>query len=268
MHKQRQLDTLKNLKLVRQNGKYSSTNLIRGSMIHEMFLIFSESHPNSDKKYLMTRVMTDNIVHKNSFYSRENVWRIFDQRYLSCPSWVVEDIASMTSHGEMSPDFLSLAYLYFAFRERMAYDIVTEIIWVQWRDKKTALELQTVEDYIVSRENEIPAIKQWSETTVRKCAQSILSSLRDFGILKGKVNKSIQHPSVSLESAYHLLCILMAEGYEGKALITAKDWRLFLWNEIDVIDALNKMSMQQWIRFERSGPTTIMELVRMPGEKL
>ena len=60
----------------------------------------------------------------------------------------------------------------------------------------------------------------------------------------------------------------MAEGYEGKALITAKDWRLFLWNEIDVIEALNKMSMHQWIRFERSGPTTIMELVRMPGEKL
>lgn len=150
----------------------------------------------------------------------------------------------------------------------MAYDIVTEIIWGQWHDKKTALELQTVEDYIVSRENEISAIKQWSETTVRKCAQSILSSLRDFGILKGKVNKSIQRPSVSLESAYHLLCILMAEGYEGKALITAKDWRLFLWNEIDVIEALNKMSMHQWIRFERSGPTTIMELVRMPGEKL
>ena len=87
---------------IRQNGKYSSTNLIRGSMTHEMFIIFSESHINNDKKYLMTRVMTDNIVHKNSFYSRENVWRIFDQRYLSCPSWVVEDIASATSHGEIS----------------------------------------------------------------------------------------------------------------------------------------------------------------------
>jgi len=267
MHKQRQPVLLKKHNLIRQNGKYSSTNLLRGAMIHEMFLIFSESLHDTDKKYLMNRVMTDNIVHKNSYYTRENVWRIFDQRYLSCPTWVVVDIASMTNHGERSPDFRSLTYLYFAFRERMAYDIVTEIIWVQWRDKKTAFELQTVEDYIVSRQNAIPAIKQWSETTVKKCAQSILASLRDFGILRGKVNKSIQRPTISLETAYHLLCILIAEGYEGNTLIAAKDWRLFLWNEIDVIDALNKMAIQKWIRFERSGPTTILELVRMPGEK-
>lgn len=268
MQKRRQINALNDLKQIRPNGKYSSTNLIRGSMVPEMFIIFSEAHTNNDKKFLMDRVMIDNIVHKNSFYSRENVWRIFDQRYLSCPSWVVQDIANSTSHGINSPNFLTLAYLYYAFRERMAHDIVTEMIWDQWRSKKTAVELKAVEDYIVSKETEIPAIKQWSETTVRKCAQSILSSLRDFGILKGTVNKSIQRPSVALETAYHLLCILMAEGDDGRALIAAKDWRLFLWSEVDVIDALNRMAMKQWIRFERSGPTTILELVRMPGEQL
>ena len=132
--------------------------------------------------------MADNIVHKNSFYSRENVWKIFDQRYLSCPSWIVQDISSSTSHGINSPDFLSLAYLYYAFRERMAYDIVTEMAWGRWY-KRTALDSGAVQECIISKENDVPAIKQWSETTVKKCAQSILSSLRDFGILKGIVNK-------------------------------------------------------------------------------
>jgi len=85
--------------------------------------------------------------------------------------------------------------------------------------------------------------------------------------LKGAVNKSIQRPSIGLEAAYHLLCILIAEGNEGRAVIGAKDWQLFLWTEVDVIDALNRMAMKKWIRFERSGPTTILELVRLPGEE-
>ena len=258
---------LADLAKIRQNGTYSSTNLIRGSMVNEMFSIFSEYRNNNDRKHLMNRVMSDNIVNKNSFYSRENVWRIFDQRYLSCPSWIVQDITNSINHGPNSSEFLSLAYLYYAFRERIAYDIVTQVIWDQWCNKNTAIDSKTVEDYIVSKESEIPAIKQWSETTVRRCAQSILSSLRDFGLLRGTVNKSIMRPSISLVTAYHLLCILMAEGFEGRSLLTAMDWRLFLWNEVDVIDAFNKMAMKQWIRFERSGPTTIIELVRMPGEK-
>lgn len=267
MQKQRAIQSVDDIKQIRPQGKYSSTNLIRGAMIHEMFAIFSEAHINSDKKYLMNRVMVENIIHKNSFYSRENVWRIFDQRYLSCPSWVIDDIAETAKHGVNSPDFLSLVYLYYAFRERMAYDIITDVIWDQWCGKSTALDPKSIEDYIVSKDGDVPAIRQWSETTVRRCAQSILAALRDFGLLKGAVNKSIQRPSISLEAAYHLLCILIAEGNEGKAVIGAKDWRLFLWNEVDVIDALNRMAMKKWIRFERSGPTTILELVRIPGEK-
>jgi len=267
MKKRQYKSQLTDLTRIRQNGTYSSTNLIRGSMVNEMYAIFSEYRNNSERKYLMDRVMSDNIVNKNSFYSRENVWRIFDQRYLSCPSWIIQDITNSINHGPNSSEFLSLAYLYYAFRERMAYDIVTEVIWDQWCNKNTAIDSKTVEDYIVSKESQIPAIKQWSETTVRKCAQSILSALRDFRLLSGTVNKSIKRPSISLVTAYHLLCILMAEGYEGRSLLTAKDWRLFLWNEVDVIDAFNKMAMKQWIQFERSGPTTIIELVGMPGEK-
>ena len=237
-------------------------------MVNEMYIIFSEYLINNDKKYLMDRVMVDNIIHKNSYYNRENVWRIFDQRYLSCPPWIVEELAKTTRNGVNSQEFLSLAYLYFAFRERMIHDFVIDSVWENWKNKRTALDTGDVQAYVVLKGKSVPAIEQWSETTIQKCAQSILTSLRNFGVLKGSMNKSIQRPSISLEAAYHLLCILMAEGYDGRALITAKDWRLFLWDEIDVIDALNRMTMRQWIRFEKSGPTTIIKLVRLPGEKL
>ena len=256
------------LKRIRPRGKYSSTNLIRGSMIHEMFIIFSEYLENNDPKTLRERVMNDNIIHKNSFHQRQNVWWIFNQRYLSCPDWLVQDIANSTKHGESSTEFVTLAYLYYTFCERLAYDFVIEFIWPRWQNKSTPVEKNDVYQFLVDKSKEIPAIAQWSETTLNRSSTFLLKSLSDFGILKGSVNKSIQRQSISLETAYHLLCILMAEGYNGRSLIIAKDWRLFLWNEVDVIDAMNRMAMKQWIRFERSGPTTILELVRMPGERL
>jgi len=268
MQKRQQLDSLNDLMQIRQNGKYSSTNLIRGSMINEMFVIFSEYLKNNDHQILRDQVMVENIIHKNSFHQRQNVWWIFGHRYLSCPSWIVQDIASSTNNGVNSPDFVSLAYLYYMYRERLAYDFVTEFVWPHWQKKSTSIGKNDVFQFFEDKSKDVPAIDQWSETTLKGCSSFLLTSLKDFGILKGTVNKSIQRPSITLETAYHLLCILMAEGYDGKALITAKDWRLFLWNEVDVIDALNKMAMKQWIRFERSGPTTILELIRQPGEKL
>jgi len=144
MEKKHFKNNLTNIARIRRNGTYSSTNLIRGSMVNEMFAIFSEYRINNDRKYLMDRVMSDNIVNKNSFYSRENVWRIFDQRYLSCPSWIVQDITNSIKHGPNSSEFLSLAYLYYAFRERMAYDIVTEVIWDRWCNKNTSIDTKTV----------------------------------------------------------------------------------------------------------------------------
>jgi len=77
MQKRLLANSLSDLVRIRQNGTYSSTNTIRGSMVNEMYIIFSEYLINNDKKYLMDRVMVDNIIHKNSYYNRENVWRYF-----------------------------------------------------------------------------------------------------------------------------------------------------------------------------------------------
>lgn len=247
---------------IRQNGTYSSTNLIRGAMVREMHTIFSEYLRIKEKNNLKNGVMIANITNKKSFHNRENVWRIFDQRYLSCPPWILLSIARSTKEGIQSVDFIGQTYLYFVFRERLVYEFVTEFIWIQWKNKKTKIESADAIKFLVSKGEEIPVIKQWSEKTIQRSAQSILRSLRDFGLLKGSLNKTIQKPSISLEAVFQLLCVLKSEEIEGRGLIEAKDWRLFLLNDIEVIDLFNRLAMKGWIRFERSGPTTIIEIIR------
>jgi len=268
MQKKQKLDESNNLTRIRKEGTYSSTNLIRGSMINEMHAIFSECQKTNEKNSLRNRVMVDNIVHKNSFYQRENVWRIFDQRYLSCPPWILLSIARPAKEGVNSTDFIGQTYLYYVFRERLVHEFMTECIWSKWKNKQTKIEYSDAVNFFTLKEKDVPAIRQWSEKTIVRCAQSTLAALRDFGILRGTVNKSIQKPRISLEAAFQLLCILKAEGHEGRALIEARDWRLFLLNEVEVIELFTRMSMMKWIRFERSGQTTILELVRIPEESI
>jgi hypothetical protein len=255
------------LATLRQKGTYSSTNLIRGSMLDEMFVLFSEYNKTPEIQKVADRVMIDNIIHKNSFYHRENVWRIFDQRYLSCPPWIVEKIAESTKQGIQSQEFVSLAYLYYSFRERLAYDFVTEFIWPRWKNKTTSVNSDDVYQFLIDRSKEIPVIDQWSETTLKRCSSSLLASLKDFGLLKGEKNKSIQRPAIALETAFQLLCILKAEGREGRSIIKAREWTLFLWSEVDTIETLHRLAQCKWIRFERSGPTTILEFIRLPGDE-
>ena len=111
-----------------------------------------------------------------------------------------------------------------------------------------------------------PKVNAWSETTKKRLASSLLASLRDFGLLKGTATKTIQRPPVALETAYHLLCILWAEGKSGREIINAPDWRLFLWSETDIVQALAQLDQQGRVQFEKSGQTVMLQLPNTMGE--
>jgi hypothetical protein len=60
------------------------------------------------------------------------------------------------------------------------------------------------------------------------------------------------------------LCILLSEGKRGRSLLEAPDWRLFLWSESQVVNALAILAQKGWIKFEKTGRTVILELIRFP----
>lgn len=81
-------------------------------------------------------------------------------------------------------------------------------------------------------------------------------------IIKGIQKKTIQQPAVDLETLFHILSILWAEGARGASIIAAPDWRLFLLSEAQVAGYLAEMARKEWIRFERSGRVVILEMRR------
>lgn len=238
----------------------SSRNTSTGALLYEVFSLFN-SLEEINSESIKEAIITENRLHKNSYEMRRKTWLAINHRYLSvAPHWIGGSLIQAASAGNQSPEFVSLAYLYFALRNRLVYLFVTRFLWVQWQAGITHLTHRDTMRFIYELAEEEPQMRAWHEATKKKMASTLTSSLRDFGLLKGAQTRYIQRPSIALTTAYHLLCILHAEGKSGLEIINDPAWRLFLWREADVSQALAQLDQLGAVRFEKSGQTVILQL--------
>jgi hypothetical protein len=259
-------DPLKLLENIREVGPYSSRNASKGAMLQELYQIAISLRGHITKQDLKRFIFTQNGLNKSTYDTREASWVRLNHRYFSIfPEWVGGAISNAAKKGIQSPDFLSLAYLYYVLRDRLTYDFVIGPLWEKWRSGTTDIAPGDFHFFLATISETTPKVRKWSEKTRGKLASNALTALRDFGKLKGKQLKYIQRSPVADETVLHLLSILWAEGKRGQGILEALDWRLFLWNGADIADALNKLAQKGWIRFERGGQTVILEMIRLPG---
>jgi hypothetical protein len=253
------------LKGIRDIGSLSSRNTSKGALIPETFNVFKNVRNKIDVVALRNYIVVKNGLNKPSYENRRKIWNAIYYRYLTVnPEWIGQSLSVATKKGINSPEYLSLAYLYYALRDRLTFEFAIGPMWEKWQRKTTNIDREDVLVFLESHSSESQEIKRWHESTRIKLASNALTAFRDFGILRGQKKKYIQRPSIAPETIYHLLCVLSAEDKEGRAIIDAPDWRLFLWDESDVLNALGNLSQMGWIRFEKVGRTVILQMVRLP----
>lgn len=135
-------------------------------------------------------------------------------------------------------------------------------LWPLWKAGTRDVRRDDVIDFLAESANGQPV--RWRESTRVKLAGNVLSALRDFGLLTGVQRKTLQRPVVDPEVVLHLCRLLDAEGLRGRALLEARDWRLFLWDIQDTSHALAELAQRGELRFERSGRTVVLEVPKHP----
>lgn len=250
--------------ILRDVGGYSSRNTSKGALISEAFLIFSvQREKGLTVAQLRENALRGQFFPRASYENRQRIWDSIHHRYFAPGiDSIPAALAEATAFGANSPAFVSLAYLHFSLRDHFTFDLVTRLFWDRWRARSLNISVGDVVEFLEVRAAEHPVVKKWSPSTRTKLAQSILAALRDFGVLRGATNKQLQRPAVSPETVFQLLCVLLAEGHHGRAVVEALDWRLFLWSEDDAAKAFADLAQRRWIRFERGGRTVILELIR------
>ncbi|NPV28411.1 MAG: DUF1819 family protein [Firmicutes bacterium] len=245
---------------------YSARHTSAGALVKEAHLVFKALSQGMSIPQVRTAVLNGSLIPKKSFETRRTIWRALHRRYFAnMPPWVVTELAKAAAAGNPStPRFLSLLYLHFALRDRLTFDFVTGPLWDKWYNGLTHVNRGEVLIFLDAAGEKYPEIKRWRESSRNKVASNVLSSLRDFGLLRGVQQKHIQKPPVPIETAYHLFLILTAEGLKGRTVLEAPAWKLFLWSESDVGVAFLELSQQGRLRYERAGQTVILEAKEFP----
>lgn len=253
------------LSRVRDVGSFSSRNSSKGALLNEAFLLLSAFGKGQTVAELREQAVRGQMLSRGSYETRQRIWDSLNHRYFA-PGlpWIIRGLASASGAGATSPEFVSLAYLYYSLRDRLTFELVTGLIWERWLARSLTISSSDAAGFLERSSLQHPEVKKWSESTRTRLVRSILAALRDFGLLQGIYTKQIQRPVVAPETVFHLLCILLAEGCHGRAVIEAPDWRLFLWSEDDTAKALADLAQRRWVRFERAGRTVILELIRIP----
>jgi hypothetical protein len=207
--------------------------------------------------------LTGRLLRQPARETRHRIWEALHWRYFAWnpPRWVLADLAEAAKGDATGRHFVGLAYIHYARRDRLTFDFVTHRLWAAWKGKALDMRRDDVLDFLADYESHDAAVKKWRETTRKKLAGNVLSALRDFGLLTGVQRKVLQRPAVAPEVTLHLCRMLDREGLRGRAVLEARDWRLFLWEVHDTSLALAHLAQRGEIRFERSGRTVVLDVL-------
>lgn len=244
----------------RDDGPYSARNSSKGALIAEAARVFSALSKSGSVDEVRRHVLHSTLLSQRSVENRKRIWTSIHSRYLVADAdWLTGLLAEHVSGGPHHVAFTSLLYLLYALRDRLTYDFVTNVLWQKGHQGRAVVSRDDVFDLLKDAASRQPQIDRWTESTRVKLAGSILTALRDFGLLEGKQKKTLIRPSLPLSTAAALLRILIAEGGRGRQVLQDPTWRLFLLTEPEVAHVLAKLSQEGQIRFEKAGATVVLE---------
>ena len=251
----------KSLTKIREHDHYSLRNTIRAGCIYECWLFLNELVKGKGSNKIR-RDLADGVILGNyAFSTRMALWKIFRVRYLNISDpWVHSELISASRHGPESPEFISLLYLYFILRDRLAFEFVVETVWSKWLAHDLSIGSEDCSRFFTEllQQNEI--IQKVTSESKGKLIRNTISTLHDFGLVTGKKHRVISRPPIVLRTAFHIVRLLLLEGLSGKEIVESKDWRIFLLDQHDVSRMMTKLSQEKWIKYEKSGSIVILEV--------
>ena len=247
------------MKQYRDTGPYSGRNSSKGALISEAGRVIGALRSGLTLDEVRAMALSGNLFTQRARSTRQRIWDAIHYMYLAQPQWGLSDLRRAYGEGPQSREFIALLYLHYTLRDHLTYDLVTEILWDRWNNNQLSVSREDVLFLLDQASGTQPQIQRWAESTRLKLTGSILTALRDFGVLKGKQKKSLIQPTLPLPTAEYLLRILTAEGLRGAEVLRDASWRLFFYREDDVAHILSRLAQERRINFERVGDTVVLD---------
>ncbi len=168
----------------------------------------------------------ENIFGKASRSRIEDMLAIFRQRYVASAP-VTKALVTLVQSGFPNEGLDLLLYFHAAQADTLLHDIVTEVLTRFPSVGKIEVTPEDIRAAITQWIAEGRMISAWSENTLVRATRELLSTLRDFGILQGAVNKRLAPIYLPVEAFAYLAFYLQQRQPSGERLLEDPEWQLF-----------------------------------------
>ncbi len=172
------------------------------------------------------RLRRENVFGKVSRSRVEDVLAIFRQRFLT-EEPVTRALVVLVREKLPAAALDRILYFHAARSDRLLHDAVTEILARLQARGITDIDVLEIQRPLKKWVEEGKTRGRWSDPTIVRIAQGLLSSLRDFGVLQGAVKKRIAPAYLPVEAFAYLAFYFKQHQPSGAKLIGLPDWKLF-----------------------------------------
>jgi hypothetical protein len=169
---------------------------------------------------------------------------------------VTKALVVLVQHRFPAVSLDRILYFHAARADRLLYGIVTELLLPLQARGITDIDVDEIEQALATWVREGKTTGPWSDSTIRRVTQGLLSALRDFGVLAGAVNKRIAPAYLPVTAFAYVMFYLKHRQPSGAKLIDLPDWQLFFLSHDGVERFLIEAHQQGLLEYHAAGTVT------------
>lgn len=236
-----------------QRGPYTSRIIKAGALLSDTKVLLANWDASRSIAENFDSFKSENLFGKASRSRVQDVLKIFRQRYLTDET-VTRSLVALVRNRLPAEAVDPILYFHSAQADTLLHDVVTEFLTELQATGRSDVTLDDVESILKGWASEGRLAGSWGTTTVRRVAQGLLATLRDFGLLQGAVTKRLATMYLPLESFAYIAYYLKQHQASGERLIHDAEWRLFFLSPAAVERFFMEAHQRGLLEYHAAGP--------------
>jgi hypothetical protein len=234
---------------------YTSKIIKAGALLADTKTLLAHWNTAVSAPVNLDRLRRENVLGKVSRSRVEDVLAIFRQRLLG-EEGVTKAVVVLVQKRLPAATLDRILYFHAAQADPLLHDMVTEILLPLQARGITHVDVREIQRPLKKWVDAGRTSAKWSEPTIVRVAQGLLSALRDFGVLQGAVRKRIAPAYLPVAAFAYLAFYFKQRQPSGAKLVELPDWKLFFLPREGVERFLFEAHQHNLLEYHAAGSVT------------
>lgn len=234
---------------------YTTRIIKAGALLDDTKTLLSHWDVTATVPENLDRIRRENVFGKASRSRVEDILAVFRQRYL-VEADVVKALVVLVRNRFPGPSLDRVLFFHAARADRLLHDTITEILMPIQAHGISDIDPTKVQSSLAKWVEKGLTTSSWAENTTVRVAQGLLSTLRDFGVLQGAVNKRIAPAYMPVAAFAYIAFYLKQHQPSGTQVLEHPDWKLFFLSRELVERFLFEANQHHLLEYHAAGSVT------------